>query len=122
MHNYDYQCQSCEHKFEKFQSITADPVRKCPTCGENKVRRLIGAGGAVIFKGSGFYATDYRSESYKSAAKADSESPTKKSAKSPDGPSTKSSGGASAKGSDGASTKIASKSDSSSAKTSGGGK
>ena len=122
MPTYDYHCQACDHKFEKFQSIMADPVRKCPTCGENKVRRLIGAGGAVIFKGSGFYATDYRSESYKAAAKADSESPTKKSAKSPDGASAKSSGGASAKSSDGASTKIASKSDSSSAKTSSGGK
>ncbi len=89
MPTYDYECRACGHAFEKFQSITADPVRKCPTCGENKVRRLIGTGGAVIFKGSGFYATDYRSESYKSAAKADSESPDKKPAKGSGGDSKK---------------------------------
>ena len=89
MPTYDYECQVCGHRFEKFQSITADPVGKCPTCGENKVRRLIGTGGAVIFKGSGFYATDYRSDSYKSAAKADSKSPGKKPAKGSEGNSEK---------------------------------
>ena len=89
MPTYDYECRACGHAFEKFQSITADPVRKCPTCGENKVRRLIGTGGAVIFKGSGFYVTDYRSESYKSAAKADSKSPDKKPAKGSGGDSGK---------------------------------
>lgn len=59
MPTYDYQCQSCGHEFELFQNITDDPIRKCPECGK-AVKRLIGAGAAVIFKGPGFYATDYR--------------------------------------------------------------
>lgn len=72
MPTYEYECISCGHRFEKFHSISSPPVRRCPSCGK-KVRRLIGCGGGVIFKGSGFYATDYRSESYKEAAKADTE-------------------------------------------------
>jgi putative FmdB family regulatory protein len=68
MPTYDYECESCGHAFEEFQSITAPPRKKCPKC-EGNVRRLIGAGAAVIFKGSGFYATDYRSEEYKKKAK-----------------------------------------------------
>lgn len=68
MPTYEYECKSCGHLFEKFQSITASPSRVCPKCG-GKVRRLIGKGSAVIFKGSGFYATDYRSEEYKKKAK-----------------------------------------------------
>lgn len=71
MPTYDYKCDDCGHSFEKFQSITAKPIRKCPTCGKNKVRRLIGAGAGVIFKGSGFYSTDYRSESYRKDAAKD---------------------------------------------------
>ena len=59
MPTYDYECTSCSNRFEKFQSITARPLRKCPKCGAS-VRRLIGAGGGVIFKGSGFYETDYK--------------------------------------------------------------
>ncbi|MFA9477878.1 FmdB family zinc ribbon protein [Phycisphaerales bacterium AB-hyl4] len=73
MPTYDYRCEACEHEFELFQSITAKPVRKCPECGKMKVRRLIGTGAGIIFKGSGFYETDYRSKSYKDAAKADKE-------------------------------------------------
>jgi putative FmdB family regulatory protein len=71
MPTYEYQCSACGHRFEEFQSITAKPIRKCPSCGKLKVDRLIGTGAGMIFKGSGFYITDYRSESYKSAAKAD---------------------------------------------------
>ena len=71
MPTYDYQCDACDHKFELFQSITAPAVKKCPSCGKLKVRRLIGAGAGVIFKGSGFYQTDYRSDSYRKAAEAD---------------------------------------------------
>ena len=71
MPTYDYECKACGHKFEKFQSITARPVRKCPQCGKTKVRRLIGTGAGILFKGSGFYQTDYRSESYKQAAEKD---------------------------------------------------
>lgn len=74
MPTYDYHCDACEHEFELFQSIKADPEKKCPECGKNKLRRLIGPGAALVFKGSGFYKTDYRSESYKKAAAADKSS------------------------------------------------
>jgi putative FmdB family regulatory protein len=70
MPTYEYECTSCGHRFEKFQSITAAPVKRCPSCGK-KVKRLFGTGGGLIFKGSGFYTTDYRSEDYKRAAKAE---------------------------------------------------
>ena len=68
MPTYEYNCVSCGYEFEQFQSITAKPIRKCPKCGRTSVKRLIGVGAGVIFKGPGFYATDYRSESYKKAA------------------------------------------------------
>jgi putative FmdB family regulatory protein len=67
MPTYEYACEGCGHKFEQFQSITAKPLRVCPECGQQKLNRLIGAGAGIIFKGSGFYQTDYRSESYKTA-------------------------------------------------------
>jgi putative FmdB family regulatory protein len=71
MPTYDYECDACGHSFELFQSIN-DPVKKkCPECGKSKLRRLIGTGAAVVFKGSGFYQTDYRSESYKKGAEKD---------------------------------------------------
>ncbi|MFO0013581.1 MAG: FmdB family zinc ribbon protein [Planctomycetota bacterium] len=72
MPTYDYECDACNHRFELFQSISAEPERKCPKCKKLKLRRLIGTGAAVVFKGSGFYQTDYRSESYKKSAAADS--------------------------------------------------
>ncbi len=68
MPTYDYVCNACEHAFEEFHSITAPARRKCPECGRLKLRRLIGPGAAIMFKGSGFYKTDYRSESYKQGA------------------------------------------------------
>jgi putative FmdB family regulatory protein len=71
MPTYDYHCDACDHEFELFQSITAEPEKKCPKCGKKKLRRLIGTGAAIMFKGSGFYTTDYRSESYKKRAEAD---------------------------------------------------
>jgi putative FmdB family regulatory protein len=71
MPTYEYKCDACGHAFEKFQSITAAPIKKCPECGKSKVRRLIGTGAGLLFKGSGFYITDYRPDSYNSAAKAD---------------------------------------------------
>jgi len=71
MPTYDYECEACGHKFEKFQSITARPIRKCPKCGKRQVRRLLGMGAGIIFKGSGFYQTDYRSESYRKGAEKD---------------------------------------------------
>jgi len=77
MPTYDYECDACGHEFELFQSIS-DPVkRKCPECGKQKLRRLFGTGAAVVFKGSGFYQTDYRSESYKKAAEKDKKSAEK---------------------------------------------
>ncbi len=71
MPTYEYRCEACGHAFEKFHSITAASVRKCPVCGKPKVKRLISTGGGLIFKGAGFYATDYRSTSYKEGAKKD---------------------------------------------------
>ncbi len=72
MPTYDYRCEACDHTFEHFQPITARPIRKCPVCKANKVVRLIGTGGGIIFRGSGFYQTDYRSAAYKKAASAES--------------------------------------------------
>ena len=70
MPTYEYECQSCSHRFEEFQSITEEPLKKCPECGK-KVKRLIGTGAGIIFKGSGFYATDHRSSDYNTKSKAD---------------------------------------------------
>ena len=71
MPTYDYVCQKCEHEFELFQQMS-DPVkRKCPACGEPKLRRQVGSGAGIIFRGGGFHQTDYRSDSYKKAAEAD---------------------------------------------------
>jgi putative FmdB family regulatory protein len=71
MPTYDYVCEGCDHAFELFQSIKDDAKKKCPECGKQKLRRLIGPGAAIVFKGSGFYKTDYRSDSYKKAAAAE---------------------------------------------------
>ena len=71
MPTYEYKCSACGHAFERFQSMTAEPVKRCPECGKAKVKRLISTGAGLIFKGSGFYITDYRSEKYKEAAKKD---------------------------------------------------
>ena len=89
MPTYDYQCDACGHEFELFQSITEPIKKKCPECRKLKLRRLFGTGAAVMFKGSGFYETDYRSESYKKAAAADKKSQEKSSDKSSDGKSSK---------------------------------
>ena len=71
MPTYDYKCDACDHQWEELQSIKAAPTKKCPKCGKSKARRQIGGGAGLIFKGSGFYLTDYRSDSYKKAAEAD---------------------------------------------------
>ena len=76
MPTYDYECDSCAHEFELFQKINDSIKKKCPECGKLKLRRLFGTGAAVMFKGSGFYETDYRSDSYKKAAEADKKSQT----------------------------------------------
>lgn len=69
MPTYDYLCDACGHEFELFQSITAEPEQTCPNCKKRKLRRLFGTGAAIVFKGSGFYQTDYRSKSYSEQAK-----------------------------------------------------
>ncbi|MEM6471744.1 MAG: zinc ribbon domain-containing protein [Planctomycetota bacterium] len=93
MPTYDYECSACDYTMELFQGIN-DPVKKkCPECGKLKLKRLFGSGAAIVFKGSGFYQTDYRSEGYKKAAKADEKSGKPKSDTKPD---TKSAGDASA--------------------------
>jgi len=71
MPTYDYECDACGHKFELYQSIMAPVETKCPECKKKKLRRLIGTGAAIVFKGSGFYQTDYRSDSYKKSASSD---------------------------------------------------
>jgi putative FmdB family regulatory protein len=77
MPNYDYACSACGHTFEAFQMMSAKPLEKCPACGKKKLRRLIGTGAGIIFKGGGFYETDYK----KSAAPAsETKSETKSSA------------------------------------------
>jgi putative FmdB family regulatory protein len=91
MPTYEYVCEKCGHEFEKFQSIKDTALKTCPedSCGQKrwgkgKVKRAIGAGAGLLFKGSGFYITDYRSENYKAAAKKDT---------APTGGDSKSSGG-----------------------------
>ncbi len=78
MPTYEYRCNSCGHEFELFQSITAKPVRKCPQCGKSAVKRLLGTGSGIIFKGSGFYQTDYRSDGYTKAATTEKGGSSKK--------------------------------------------
>ena len=74
MPTYDYICDACQHEMELFQNISEEPIKKCPECGKKKLRRLFGTGGGIIFKGSGFYTTDYRSDSYRKSAASDSSS------------------------------------------------
>jgi len=93
MPTYDYECDACGHEFELFQAMSDAVKRKCPECGKQKLRRLFGTGGAIMFKGSGFYQTDYRSESYKQGAEKE-----KKAAESKKESSDKSSKGGSTEG------------------------
>ena len=75
MPTYEYRCKACGHQFEIFQFMSDEPMKLCPVCN-GEIERLIGAGGGLIFKGSGFYETDYRSDSYKKAVKAEKSSGT----------------------------------------------
>ncbi len=91
MPTYEYECKTCGHQFEALQRITAEPLERCPRSecpegsGRGRVRRLIGTGGGLLFKGSGFYITDYRSDNYKKAAKADTPDSKPASSKSGEG-------------------------------------
>lgn len=89
MPTYDYQCDACGHEFEHFQRISEDPLKKCPECKKNKLNRLFGTGAAIVFKGSGFYETDYRSDSYKKGAKKAKDSKSEKSESKSDSSSKK---------------------------------
>lgn len=80
MPTYEYRCNSCNHKFEQFQSITADPVKICPEC-DGLVERLISAGNGLIFKGSGFYITDYKNSNQSSESKSEKPEKTGKAKK-----------------------------------------
>src|SRR5439155_2615487 len=73
MPTYEYVCDACGHQFDEIQSFSEKPLKKCPACKKKKLRRLFGTGAGIIFKGSGFYETDYRSDSYKSAAKKETD-------------------------------------------------
>src|SRR5687767_3681958 len=90
MPTYEYKCDACGHAFELFHSMTAAPVRKCPACKKLKVKRLIGTGAGLIFKGSGFYITDYRDQSYADKAKAESGANDSKTEAAPAGAEAKS--------------------------------
>lgn len=96
MPTYDYECLACGHAFELFQSMTAPVKRTCPSCGKPKLKRLIGTGAGVIFKGGGFYETDYRSDSYKKAAAGESKAAEGSAGGSKDASSSSSSDSASA--------------------------
>ncbi|MCA9120954.1 MAG: zinc ribbon domain-containing protein [Planctomycetaceae bacterium] len=106
MPTYDYECEGCGHAFELFQTISEPVKKKCPQCKKSKLRRLFGTGAAVMFKGSGFYTTDYRSDSYKKAAAAD------KSSTSDSSPKTESKSTDSASKTDSTNSNKAAKSDS----------
>jgi putative FmdB family regulatory protein len=75
MPTYEYRCDACGHTFDELQSFKDEPLKVCPKCHQETLRRLFGTGAAILFKGSGFYETDYRSESYKKAAKSEQEAP-----------------------------------------------
>ena len=87
MPTYEYKCLECDNRFERFQGINAPAIEECPECS-GKVKRLIGAGAGLIFKGSGFYITDYRSDGYKESAKKDKNEPSDKSTSSDKGASS----------------------------------
>ena len=77
MPTYDYECKACKHTFSQFQSMKDEAIKICPKCKKKKVERLIGAGAGILFKGSGFYVTDYRKSGYHDKAKADKPSESK---------------------------------------------
>jgi putative FmdB family regulatory protein len=109
MPTYEYQCNDCQHAFEAFQSITANPLTDCPECKKPALKRLIGAGAGLIFKGSGFYCTDYKSTGYKQDESVDRHKKAAKDVKeSSPAPSSPSSSSTSTGGSNGSGSSSAS--------------
>ncbi len=104
MPTYEYECSGCGHEFELFQKMTDPPRKRCPKC-RGKVIRKLGRGAGIIFKGTGFYQTDYRSEEYRKRAKAESSTAGESSGKTADSPAPagKAAGGANGGGDKGAS-------------------
>ena len=99
MPTYEYRCHACDNKWEEFQSIKAEPTKKCPKCKKAKAERIISAGGGILFKGTGFYQTDYRSDSYKKGADAAKKASEGSSGSSDSGKSSSSDSGKSSGGS-----------------------
>ena len=92
MPTYEYECRACGYCFEQFQNITENPLKRCPKCKKYQLHRLIGKGAGIIFKGTGFYHTDYRSDSYQKGLKAE-----KKASESAKSSKSKTTGNATAK-------------------------
>ena len=105
MPTYDYVCEACGHEFEHFQSMGSRRLRKCPECEERKLVRLVGSGAGLIFKGSGFYETDYKRQGAPRQTESESSSTTKSDAKKGEGKSGESSGSGDSKDSAGKSSK-----------------
>ena len=89
MPTYDYECDACRHKFEEFQSMSDRLLRKCPACGKKRLRRLFGTGAGIIFKGSGFYETDYKKKTGVPAAGSEAKTETKEGGKAEAKPDSK---------------------------------
>ncbi len=118
MPTYDYQCDACGAKMEIFHSIKDPPRTTCPTCGAEALRRLLGTGGGLLFKGSGFYITDYRSDGYRKAASGESSSSSGSESKSGDSGGSSSSGSSGGSGSSGSGSSGSAKSSGSTASSS----
>jgi putative FmdB family regulatory protein len=117
MPTYDYQCQACGHTWEMFQSMNANPTKSCPKCKKRKAKRLLGVGAGLIFKGTGFYETDYKTKSGSEKKEGSSDSGPSDSSKSPD--SSKSSEKSSGSSSDSSSSSSSSSTKKESKKSSG---
>ena len=99
MPTYEYECRACSHRYEVFQGIKEGTLRKCPECSRLQLRRIIGTGGGIIFKGSGFYQTDYRSSSYTEGKQKDTQAGSTPKSDKPESKPDSSAGSSSSNGS-----------------------